>query len=132
MIALSVAPEDGEGTCYDKPVSELQTGIVVDEDSISGTVHYVEDYVGFNPANPDEQEGNFLAVKVEADPEAAVKFDLIGGKKGEITLPPEDRQVVCRLTDKDKQSIRVTAEKKGGHNTKKYSLTGLTLETKDG
>ena len=130
-MPLSIAPDDGEGDAYGKSISELQTGIVVSDGAISGTLHYVENYTNFSSAI-DEQEGNYLVVKVEADPDATVKFHLVGGSKGEITLTPDDRQVVCRIRDKTSQSIRITAEKSGKRNVKNYALTGLTLETKDG
>ena len=129
MIALSLKPEDGEGEAYGKPISELQSGIEVSEDAISGTLHYVEDYTKFSSID-GEQEGNYLAVKVEADPDATVKFHLVGGKKGEFELSPDDRQVVCLISDKNKQSIKITALKGEKHNTKNYSLTGLTLDAK--
>ena len=128
-MPLSIAPDDGEGDAYGKSISELQTGIVVSDGAISGTLHYVENYTNFSSAS-DEQEGNYLVVKVEADPDATVKFHLVGGSKGEITLTPDDRQVVCRIRDKNSQSIRITAEKSGKRNVKNYSLTGLTLEAK--
>ena len=130
-MPLSIAPDDGEGDAYGKSISELQTGIVVSDGAISGTLHYVENYTNFSSAI-DEQEGNYLVVKVEADPDATVKFHLVGGSKGEITLTPDDRQVVCRIRDKNSQSIRITAEKGGKRNVKNYSLTGLTLEAKAG
>ncbi len=130
-MPLSIAPDDGEGDAYGKSISELQTGIVVSDGAISGTLHYVENYTNFSSAI-DEQEGNYLVVTVEADPDATVKFHLVGGSKGEITLTPDDRQVVCRIRDKNSQSIRITAEKSGKRNVKNYSLTGLTLEAKAG
>ena len=130
-MPLSIAPDDGEGDAYGKSISELQTGIVVSDGAISGTLHYVENYTNFSSAI-DEQEGNYLVVTVEADPDATVKFHLVGGSKGEITLTPDDRQVVCRIRDKNSQSIRITAEKGGKRNVKNYSLTGLTLEAKAG
>ena len=130
-MPLSIAPDDGEGDAYGKTISELQTGIVVSDGAISGTLHYVENYTNFSSAG-NEQEGNYLVVKVEADPDSTVKFHLVGGSKGEITLTPDDRQVVCRIRDKSSQSIRITAEKGGKRNVKNYSLTGLTLEAKAG
>ena len=40
--------------------------------------------------------------------------------------------MVCRIKDKNAQSIRITAEKAGSRsNVKTYSLNGLTLETGD-
>lgn len=132
MTALSVQPEDGEGNAYGKSVSELQSGIIVSDDAITGTLHYVEQYTGFNPSDPGEQEGNYLVLKIAADADADVSFELVGGSKGEITLPPDDRQVVCLIRDNSSQSIRVTADKGGKRNEQNYSLLGLTLEEKDG
>ena len=128
-MALSLKPEDGEGSAYGKSISDLQAGIEVTEDAISGTLHYMQKYTKFSSI-VSEQEGNYLAIKVEADPAARVKFHLVGGTKGEFELAPDDRQVVCLIRDKNNQSIKITALKDGKHNVKTYSLTGLTLDAK--
>ena len=132
MTTLSVTPESGESNAYGKTVSQLQTGVTVSPGKISGTLHYVKEYKQFNPTVSAEQEGNYLALKIEFDDDTTVKFDLVGGDKGEVTMPKGDHLMVCRIKDKNTQSIRITAEKAGSRrNVKTYSLNGLTLETGD-
>lgn len=68
---------------------------------------HVTGYTGFS-SNTSEQEGNYLALKVDADSEdAVVTIELVGGTKGPVTLD-----------DDGKDSA-----------TKTYGLTRLILET---
>lgn len=130
MIGLSISPENGGVSVYGKNVNELQSGISVANDKISGTLHYVEDYTEFNPGEPDEQKGNFLALNIEAAEDSVVTFELIGGSKGPITLTPDDMQVVSRIKNAG-QSIEITAVKDGARVVKTYSLKDLVLETEE-
>ena len=86
------------------------------------------EYTDFNPSNVAEQSGNYLALDVKADEGATVKFELVGGDKGPITLSPDDMQVVSRIKDKS-QSIKITASKDDQEKVTTYSLSGLTLES---
>lgn len=98
-------------------------------DKISGTLHYVKGYTEFSGV-PAEQEGNYLALKVEYDEDTTVKTTLIGGTTKDKTLPKGDHLLVTRVTNKDTQSIKLVAEKAGSETTTTtYSLTGLTLES---
>lgn len=112
-----------------KTVNELQTDIVVNDDSITGTLKYVTGYTGFNGSDPEEQKGNYLALKVEASPEdATTTVELVGGTKGPVELD-EDMNVVLLVKNKDTQSVKVTTTKDKKSVTKTYGLGGLTLET---
>ena len=113
---------------YGKTAEELQSDIVIGESEITGTLHHVTEYTDFNPSNVTEQSGNYLALDVKADEGATVKFELVGGTKGPITLTPEDMQVVSRIKDKS-QSIKITASKDDQEKVTTYSLSNLTLET---
>lgn len=91
---------------------------------------HVTGYTGFS-SNTSEQEGNYLALKVDADSEdAIVTVELVGGTKGPVTLD-EDMNIVLLIKNKDKdtQSIKVTVNDGEDSATKTYGLTGLTLET---
>ena len=96
---------------------------------ISGTLYYVKDYGKFSGL-PAEQQGNYLALHVEFDDDTTVRFTLVGGDHGEVTMPKGDHLMVCRIKDKTTQSIKITAEKDGcRQNVQTYSLTGLTLNS---
>lgn len=127
-MSLSVKPEDGEAVLFGKAVNELQSDIVVADDEVTGTLKYVNGYVDFS-SNTSEQSGNYLALKIEAEPaEAETVVELVGGTKGPVALD-DDMNIVLLIKNKDTQSIKVTTTHNGESITKIYGLSGLTLET---
>ena len=127
-MSLSVKPEDGEAVLFGKTVNELQSDVVVSDDEVTGTLKYVNGYVDFS-SNTSEQSGNYLALKIEAEPaEAETVVELVGGTKGPVALD-DDMNIVLLIKNKDTQSIKVTTTHNGESITKIYGLSGLTLET---
>lgn len=127
-MSLSVKPEDGEAVLFGKTVNELQSDVVVSDDEVTGTLKYVDGYVDFS-SNVSEQAGNYLALKIEAEPaEAETVVELVGGTKGPVTLD-DDMNIVLLIKNKDTQSIKVTTTHNEESVTKTYGLSGLTLET---
>lgn len=127
-MSLSVKPEDGEAVLFGKTVNELQSDVVVSDDEVTGTLKYVDGYVDFS-SNVSEQSGNYLALKIEAEPaEAETVVELVGGTKGPVTLD-DDMNIVLLIKNKDTQSIKVTTTHNKESITKTYGLSGLTLET---
>lgn len=127
-MSLSVKPEDGEAVLFGKAVNELQSDMVVADDEVIGTLKYVNGYVDFS-SNTSEQSGNYLALKIEAEPaEAETVVELVGGTKGPVALD-DDMNIVLLIKNKDTQSIKVTTTHNGESITKIYGLSGLTLET---
>ena len=118
----------GEANLFGKTVDSLQENVVVGESEITGTLKHVTGYTGFS-SNTSEQEGNYLALKVDADSEdAIVTVELVGGTKGPVTLD-DDMNIVLLIKNKDTQSVKVTMNDGEDSTTKTYGLTGLTLET---
>ena len=127
-MSLSVKPEDGEAVLFGKAVNELQSDMVVADDEVTGTLKHVTGYTGFS-SNTSEQSGNYLALKIEAEPaEAETVVELVGGTKGPVALD-DDMNIVLLIKNKDTQSIKVTTTHNGESITKIYGLSGLTLET---
>lgn len=127
-MSLSVKPEDGEAVLFGKAVNELQSDVVVADDEVTGTLKYVNGYVNFS-SNTSEQSGNYLALKIEAEPaEAEAVVELVGGTKGPVALD-DDMNIVLLIKNKDTQSIKVTTTHNEESITKTYGLSGLTLET---
>ena len=127
-MSLSVKPEDGEAVLFGKTVNELQSDVVVSDDEVTGTLKYVDGYVDFS-SNVSEQSGNYLALKIEAEPaEAETVVELVGDTKGPVTLD-DDMNIVLLIKNKDTQSIKVTTTHNRESVTKTYGLSGLTLET---
>ena len=109
-----------------KVVGDLQSGITVSGDTISGTLAYVEGYTGFS-SDPEEQEGNYLAIKATAAEGDTIVLDLIGGTHGPVTLD-EDGICIIRIRDKDTQKLKYTATGADGSTDERiWNLTGLTL-----
>ena len=117
---------NGETDVYGLNVSDLQSGIVIGEFDISGTLLYVSEYPGFNGSDVSEQSGNYLALKVDVPEGANVTTELINGKKGAVDLTA-DKFCVYRITDKDTQQIKFTVSKNEESKVSVYSLAGLTL-----
>lgn len=127
---LSVEPEGGEVSLFGKTADDLQSGITISGNEISGTLKYVTGYTGFSSV-PAEQSGNYLALKFDSEPEdAEITVELLGGTKGPVTLD-EDRIHVLRIANKDSQSIRVIAKSGDDTITETYGLSGLIMETPD-
>ncbi|GKH02429.1 hypothetical protein CE91St54_46490 [Hungatella hathewayi] len=127
-MSLSVKPEDGEAVLFGKAVNELQSDVVVADDEVTGTLKYVNGYVDFS-SNTSEQSGNYLVLKIEAEPaEAETVVELVGGTKGPVALD-DDMNIVLLIKNKDTQSIKVTTTHNEESITKTYGLSGLTLET---
>lgn len=90
--------------------SQLQEGITVNGNKITGTLHYVKGFTGFSGLS-EEQEGHFLVMQYVPDP-----------------YEP-DLTMCSRITDKEKQKLEVYAELNGVKSeTTVYDISGLTLE----
>lgn len=110
-----------------KSVTNLQSGIVVGSDSVSGTLKYVTDYTGFS-GDVSLQSGNYLALHYASDEDVdSITVELLGGSSGPVTLD-DDGLHVLRITDPASQSIKVTLTKGSETATKTYSLAGLVLQ----
>lgn len=108
---------------FGKTVNDLQENVVIGENSITGTLKYVDDYTGFS-SDPTMQSGNYLTIHCEVNDDTPITVEVVGGTSGPRTLD-SDGIIVLRIADKDTQTIRVVS----GDITKNYSLTGLTVET---
>lgn len=81
-------------------------------------------------SDPEEQEGNYLALKIGTDiPDGVTTtVEVVNGTKGPVTLD-DDMNIVLLIKNKDTQSVRVISTIGDISDTKTYGLTGLTLET---
>lgn len=110
-------------------VSELQNGVQVVGNEITGTLNYVTDYVGFHGSDVGQQSGNYLALHFDVEPSTAtVTVDLLNGTDGKPpTTLDSDMNAVFRITDKSTQKVRVAAKTADDTKTITYGLSGLTL-----
>lgn len=111
----------GDTVQYGKKVSELQSGITIDKDRVlHGVSHFVKDYEEFNPGNPAEQSGNYIAMQLPDTETCEITTSTSGTK----SLPKDDRQLVWRVKDQD-ATLKVKTEER----EETYSAAGLTLES---
>lgn len=130
FLTPTVAPEDGSVTLFDELVSNMQTGVVVGNGKITGTLHFIEG--GLAESGPLAGDGNFLALKFISDDwnkYTSVKVGLdpsIGTGLVEILTDP-DKNGVFKVTSKS-QKFKVVAQNSEETKTAVYNLSGLTLE----
>ena len=124
--SLTVAPEDSEAELFGISVSDMQTGITVGNNAISGTLKFINGGWDAGTWSAEESTGNYLALKVDSDEGAVVTVELVNGVHGPVTLD-EDMNIVLRVTNSETQSVRVKTTVAGKTVTKTYSLTGLVL-----
>lgn len=112
---------------FGKTVSDLQSGVAISGNAITGTLKYVDDYTGFS-SKTEEQSGNYLAIHAADSKADSITVEVLGGTSGPRTLD-SDGLIVLRIADKNTQRVQVKSYKDGAvKDTKTYSLTGLTLE----
>ncbi len=116
---VNVSPSED---LFGKVIGDLQSGVAISGNSITGTLNYVSDYVGFS-SKVAEQSGNYLVLHFATDVEGA-KITVTVTKPSVLDA---DGIIVLRIADKDSQTVTVVAEKEGYETTTKtFTLTGLT------
>lgn len=125
-MGLSVdADIDPSVDLYGKVVSNLQSNINVSDDSITGNLKFIEDYVDF--PGSDYETGYFIALHAEVPDVEDVQITVKVEDSDSETLG-ENGIVVKRIEDKNLQTITVVASKTGYESvTKEYDLSGLVL-----
>lgn len=125
---------------FGKKVELLQSDVTIKNtgfsgalNTVCGTLNYVTGYTDFSPGNPVQQEGHYLAMRVDTEDENdVITVELLGGTDGHPWELDPDRNVVFRITNKDTQKIRVVVthtneDESESVETKTYSLKGLEL-----
>lgn len=110
---------------FGKVIGDLQSNVLVGNNTIAGTLKYVDDYTGFS-SDPALQFGNYLALH------CTVAQDVTPTIKVTVTNPStldEDGVIVLRIADKNSQTITVVASAEGyADTTRVFTLAGLTCE----
>ena len=111
-----------------KTAEDLQYGITMKGNKISGNLKHGTDYTDFS-SKSDEQEGHYLAMKYTPSPEnSEVHVTLVNGTVGERTLD-EDHILITRITNPSTQKIKVRATTEDGESEPViYDISGLVLE----
>lgn len=129
LTTLSVDTDIAAGTdLLGKHIADLQSGIVIGDSQITGTLKYLSDYTGFS-GDPNEQKGNFIALHCTSSEAAdSISVELINGTVGHPVNLDEDGIAILRISDKIRQQIRFVATKGTKHASKTYTIDTLTLE----
>lgn len=115
-----------EQDLYGKVVSDLQQSIVVSADGVSGTLKYVTDYseaFGYG-----EDSGNYLAIHCTTPGVEDAEIDVTSSDEGTVVFDADTGIAICRITDKDTQTIEVVAYKDGESDSVTLDLSNLTLQ----
>lgn len=130
MTTLSIDADISAGTdLLGKHAADLQSGIVIGNGQIAGTLKYVTGYTGFS-GDVAEQSGNYIALHCSSSETVdSLSVEVINGTVGHPVTLDEDGIAVLRIADKIKQKIRFAATKGTQTATKTFSIEGLTLES---
>lgn len=121
---LDIDPEDPTGTILGKTVSDIQEGVIVNDDYVEGTLKYVSNWTGYSQ-DPAENSGNFVVLKFAAPDGATTTLKNLS--TGRVVTLDSDMVAAVRVTSK-RMKIEVTTTTTGGDVVKKIlSFAGLTL-----
>lgn len=126
LAPVGVAPEKGNTTMFGHKVGNIQTGVSVIGNSITGTLKYVST----GALATDWGAGNFLAVKFAIP--AGMTSVKVGLDPSEGTglveiINDPDGNGVFKITNKDTQLLVVEATDGRNVRRQEYDLSGLTL-----
>lgn len=108
------------------PVSDMQTGVTVSGQSITGTLKYLDSGV------PAEYwgAGNFLNLKFTKDSDAtSIKVGLTNSRGSGLVELDEDMNAMMKISDKNTQQLKVVQSRTGEEKTWMFDLSGLVCET---
>lgn len=114
---VTVAPDED---LFGKVIGDLQSDVVVGEDSITGTLQYVTNYTGFS-SKVEEQSGNYLVIHNTTNLDTPIFVEIIGGTSGPIQLDSDG--IIILLIRNNNQKVKVSS----GDIVKEYSLKNLVL-----
>lgn len=131
MSDVKVEPEAGTTVSpwdSSKKVSDMQEGIVVGTDKITGTLKFVKG--GIAPSGIMAGDGYFLALKFsEVDASAtSKKVGLIPSAGSGLVELDADMNAFMKISDKDAQIFEVLITDGTRQGVQKFDLSGLVLQ----
>jgi len=128
---VNVQAEKGSATLFDVKVSNMQTGVVVADGAITGTLKFIEG--GISPSGPLSGDGNFLALKF-VDPNGADKVEvgLVPTAGTGFVELDSDMNAVFKIAGEIggvQQVLKVITTVNEVSKTQTFDLSGLVLET---
>lgn len=115
----------------DKTPADFQEDVTVNGGEVAGTLTFIEG--GLSPSGPLSGDGYFLALKFSNFASGLTYSDVQVGLMptegtGMVTLD-SDCDVVFKITDKNKQKVKVVQSKNGHTNVQYFGLKNLVLES---
>lgn len=131
MTGVSVAAPNADTDFWGTPASDLQTGVTVTGNNITGTLKHLTS----GQLVTDWGEGNFLAVAFSASNWSAYSSVKVGLENSagsglvELINDP-DKMGVFKIANKDIQRLMVVlTDSSGVSGIEYYDLSGLTCES---
>ena len=125
MTGPTVAAVAGGTDFWGTTASQIQTGVTVSGQYISGTLHKLTS----GQLVTDWGQGYFIGLDFSNIPEdAVVKVGLVPSQGSGFVPLDEDHNGVFKITDKNAQVFKVITTKDGERVTDTYYLSTLTLE----
>lgn len=117
MISLAIAPEDGQTERYGRAVNKLQRNVSMGSDYVAGELLYNEKFTEFNPSDPNEQKGWYVALTVKKKDDGEDKYDMylemVNGDHEDPVLC-NDGFAVIKVRDPATQGVTFFAVEKDG------------------
>ena len=127
MTDATVAAATAE-SYWGTPLTSIQNGITVTGDKITGTLKYLSTGALAN----DWGAGNFLAVKFSNFSSGVtygnVQVGLVPSVSSGMQTLDSDQDAVMKITDKNKQKLKVVQTLGNKKRTQYFDLSGLTVE----
>ena len=127
---VTVEPEDGTTSVFEVLTSDLQTGVAVNDNQITGTLKYMDDD---NAITAVWGYGNFLVLKFsDIDLTATsvmVGLDPSAGSGLVEIIDDPDKNGVFKISNKDNQKFVVVVSNDTEERTQIFDLSGLVCET---
>jgi len=124
-----VQAEKGTVTLFGTKVSNMQSGVVVADGTITGTLKFISG--GLAASGPLAGDGNFLALKFINNSEAtSIKVGLVPSLSNmDLVELDDDMNGVFKITGSLNQKFKVVTTKGDISKTQTFDLSTLTLET---
>ncbi len=130
MSGLTVAAETASRNVFGVRTSDMQTGISVSDNAITGTLKYMSES---NAITDKWGAGNFLVLKFSDIDERAtsvmVGLDPSEGSGLVELIGDPDMNGVFKITDKDTQVFKIVSTDGTRTTTQTFDLSGLTCQT---
>ena len=128
LSSATVAPEDGSTDFWGTTASQMQSGVSVSGNAITGTLTKLTS----GQLVTDWGEGYFLALKFSGFSSgltyANVKVGLVPSVSSGLVTLDSDQNGVFKITDKNAQKFAIIQTNSAGeHYTQYFDLSGLTL-----